>query len=194
MPVQSGRNGLIIMKNEERLMVDGYLYGNEDDVKLAKEEKKTAEYLETKINYDDVQTTLRIYNKAIKDKIFKTPAGFEFLKKMRNEMIKRGMPEENIGGIPLYKVFSKEEEQKPVRIFQVKENNDGTKEMLRFSLWANIALVIIIIGMFIITIVGENVNILNYRHKIENEYAAWQLELEEREAVIREKEAQLRLE
>ena len=182
------------MKNEERLMVDGYLYGNEDDVKLAKEEKKTAEYLETKINYDDVQTTLRIYNKAIKDKIFKTPAGFEFLKKMRNEMIKRGMPEENIGGIPLYKVFSKEEEQKPVRIFQVKENNDGTKEMLRFSLWANIALVIIIIGMFIITIVGENVNILNYRHKIENEYAAWQLELEEREAVIREKEAQLRLE
>ena len=175
-------------------MVDGYLYGNEDDVKLAKEEKKTAEYLESKINYDDVQTTLRIYNKAIKDKIFKTPSGFEFLKKMRNEMIKRGMPEENIGGIPLYKVFSKEEDNKPVRIFQVKENNDGTKEILRFSLWANIGLIIIVIGMFIITIIGENVNILNYRYKIENEYSAWQQELEEREAVIREKEAELRLE
>lgn len=182
------------MKNEERLMVDGYLYGNEDDVKLAKEEKKTAEYLETKINYDDIQTTLRIYNKAIKDKIFKTPAGFEFLKKMRNEMIKRGMPEENISGIPLYKVFSKEEDRKPVRIYQVKESNDGTKEMLRFSLWANIAMVIIIIGMFAITIMGENVNILNYRYKIENEYSIWQQELEEREAVIREKEAELRLE
>lgn len=181
------------MNNEERLIVDGYLYGNEDDVKLAKEEKKTAEYLETKINYDDIQTTLRIYNKAIKDKIFKTPAGFEFLKKMRNEMIKRGMPEENIGGIPLYKVFSKEEDNKPVRIFQVKENNDGTKEMLRFSLWANIGLIIIVIGMFIITIMGENVNILNYRHKIENEYSVWQQELEEREAVIREKEAELRI-
>ena len=181
------------MNNEERLIVDGYLYGNEDDVKLAKEEKKTAEYLETKINYDDIQTTLRIYNKAIKDKIFKTPAGFEFLKKMRNEMIKRGMPEDNIGGIPLYKVFSKEEDNKPVRIFQVKENNDGTKEMLRFSLWANIGLIIIVIGMFIITIMGENVNILNYRHKIENEYSVWQQELEEREAVIREKEAELRI-
>ena len=99
-----------VMRNEERLMVDGYIYGNEDDVKLAKEEKKTAEYLEERINYDDLQTTLRIYNKAVKDKIFKTPVGFEFLKKMRNEMILRGMPEENIGGIPLYKVFSKEEE------------------------------------------------------------------------------------
>lgn len=182
------------MRNEERLIVDGYLYGNEDDVKLAQEEKKTAEYLESKINYDDIQTTLRIYNKAIKDKIFKTPAGFEFLKKMRNEMIKRGMPEENIGGIPLYKVFSKEEDNKPVRIFQVKEKDDGSKEMLRFSLWANIALIILVIAMFAITIMGENVNILNYRYKIENEYSIWQQDLEEREAAIREKEAELRME
>ena len=66
--------------------------------------------------------------------------------------------------------------------------------MLRFSLWANIGLIIIVIGMFIITIIGENVNILNYRYKIENEYSVWQQELEEREAVIREKEAELRLE
>ena len=44
-----------IMRNEERLVVDGYLYGNEDDVKLAKEEKKTAEYLESRINYDDLK-------------------------------------------------------------------------------------------------------------------------------------------
>ena len=182
-----------VMRNEERLMVDGYIYGNEDDVKLAKEEKKTAEYLEERINYDDLQTTLRIYNKAVKDKIFKTPVGFEFLKKMRNEMILRGMPEENIGGIPLYKVFSKEEESKPVRIFQIKENNDGTKEMLRFSLWANIALILIVIGMFVITITGENVNIMNYRHKIENEYSLWQQELEQREAIVKEKEAELRL-
>ena len=181
------------MKNEERLIVDGYLYGNEEDVKLAKEEKRTAEYLESRINYDDLQTALKIYNKAIKDKIFKTPAGFEFLKKMRNEMIKRGMPEENVGGIPLYKVFAKEDENKPVRIFQVKQNNDGVREMLRFSLWANLALIIIVIGMFIITIVGENVNVINYRHKIENEYSVWQQELKEREAVIKEKEAELRL-
>lgn len=108
-------------------------------------------------------------------------------------MIKRGMPEEKVGGIPLYKVFSKEEENKPVRIFQVKQNNDGTREMLRFSLWANLALIIIVIGMFIITMMGENVNVINYRHKIENEYSIWQQELEERETVIKEKEAELRL-
>ena len=48
--------------------------------------------------------------------------------------------------------------------------------------------------MFIITILGENTNVLNYRYKIENEYSIWQQELEEREAIIREKEAELRLE
>ena len=182
------------MKNQERLMFDGYLYGIEDDAKLAKDEKKKAEYMESKLNYEDIQTVLRIYNKAIKEKIFKTPSGFEFLKKMREEMIKRGMPEENIPGIPLYKVFSKEEENKPVRIFQIKENNDGTKEMLRYSLWANIAFIIIIIGMFVITMTGENVNIINYRHKIENEYSIWQQDLEAREEMIRQKEAELRIE
>ena len=36
------------MRNEERLIVDGYLYGNEDDVKLAKEEKKTAKKASSK--------------------------------------------------------------------------------------------------------------------------------------------------
>lgn len=180
------------MKNEERLIVDGYLYGNEEDVKLAKEEKKKTEYLETKINLDDVQTTLKIYQKAIKEKMFKTPAGLEFLKKMRYELIKRGVPEEVVGGVPLYKVFSQEEDNKPVRIFQVKERKDDSKEMLRVSLWINIALFVLVIAMFAVALIGENTNVINYRYKIQNEYSIWQQELEEREAMIREKEAELR--
>ena len=182
------------MENAGRLIFDGYLYGNEDDVKLAKEEMKTAKFLQSKINYDDIQTTLKIYDKAIKDKIFKTPAGFEFLKVMRYEMIKRGMPTENIQPIPLYLVFSKEAEKRPIRIFQVKERDDNLKENLRLSLWANIALGFLVIGMFLITLFGNNTNIINYRYKIENEYVNWQQELEEREAVIREKEAALGIE
>lgn len=182
------------MKNEERLVFDGYLYGNEDDVKLAKEERKTARYLQSKINYDDIQTALKIYDKAIKDKIFKTPVGFEFLKVMRFEMLKRGMPAENIQPIPLYLVFSKETEKRPVRIYQVKERNDKLRDNFRISLWANIALGLLVIGMFLITLFGNNTNILNYKYKIQNEYVIWQQELEAREAVIAEKEAELGIE
>lgn len=179
------------MNNIERLVVDGYLYGNEEDVNLVKEEKKTAAYLSSKINYEDLETTLKIYDKAVKDRIFKTPAGFEYLKVMRYEMMKRGMPEERIQPIPLYMVFSKKTEERPVRIFQLKENKDEIKKILRMSLWMNIALGILVVGMFMITLFGNNTTILNYKHKIENQYAGWQQELEEREAIVRQKEAEL---
>lgn len=182
------------MKNEERLIFDGYLYGNEEDANLAKEERKTVRFLQSKINYEDIQTSLKIYDKAIKDKIFKTPVGFEFLKVMRYEMIKHGMPAEKIQPIPLYLVFSKEAEKRPVRIYQVKERDDKLKENFRISLWANIAMGILVIAMFAMTLFGDNTNILNYKYKIENEYVIWQQELEEREAVILEKEAELGIE
>ena len=168
------------MNNEERLLFDGYLYGNDEDVQLAKEEKKKAKFIESKINYDDIQTTLKVYEKAIKDKIFRTPTGNEFLKKMRVEMIRRGMPVEKIPPIPLYQVYSKDVETRPIRIFQVKESKDDSKEMLQKSIWINIALIILVIGMFLITMFSENTNIINYRYKIQNEYSIWQQELEER--------------
>lgn len=179
------------MRNEERLMVDGYLFGNEEDAKMAKEEKGAIAYLEERIHYDDINTSLRIYEKALKEKIFKTPVGHDFLKKMQREMIEHGMPEEKIPPIPLYKVYSRTEENRPVRIFQVKAKEDNNKEYLRFSLWMNIALVILVIAMFGITLLGETTNVLNYRYKIENEYSIWEQELEEREKLIREKETEL---
>ena len=88
-------------------------------------------------------------------------------------------------------MYSKDVETRPIRIFQVKESKDDTKEMLQKSIWLNIALVVLVIGMFLITMFGENTNIINYRYKIQNEYSIWQQELEEREAIIREKEAKM---
>ena len=150
-------------------------------------------FIESKVNYDDLQTTLKVYEKAINEKIFRTPAGFEFLKKMRKEMVKRGMPVDKIPPIPLYMVFSKEVETRPIRIFQVKEKREDSKELLRKSVWLNVGLIILVIGMFMITMFGGSTNILNYKYKIENEYSIWQQELEEREAIIREKEAELNI-
>lgn len=179
------------MKDEERLEVDGYLYGSEGDVALAKEEKKKAKYLETRINYEDTQTALKIYEMAVKEKVFKTPTGVGYLMKMRVELIKKGIPVEEISPIPLYHIFSEEEEKRPVRIYQVKEKEDNSREMLRTSLWVNIALIFLVIGMFMITMFGSNTNILNYKYKIENQYSSWKQELEEKEETLRQKEAEL---
>ena len=66
------------MNSEERLTVDSYLFMNDADVKVAEEEKKKIEYLETKIDYNNIEVTLKIYEKAIKEKIFKTPIGYDY--------------------------------------------------------------------------------------------------------------------
>ena len=106
-------------------------------------------------------------------------------------MMKRGMPVEKIPPIRLFKNFSQEEDNKPIRILQVKGNAEDNKELLRFSLWMNIALFLLVVGMLFITLLGENTNILNYRYKLENDYAIWEQELTEKEAELLEREKAL---
>ena len=181
------------MKNEERLIIDGYRFLNDNDAKLATEEKKKIAYLETKLNYENIDVALKIYEKVIKEKVFKTPIGIEYLIKIRSELMRKGIPEERIPAIPLTKNYSVEEDKRPVRILQVKEAKDNNKELLRASLWLNIGLFLLVIGMLFITLMGENTNMLNYRYKLENDYAIWEQELQEREAKVLEKERELNI-
>ena len=54
---------------------------------------------------------------------------------------------------------------------------------------------LVIIGMFIImSVSGESVTIVNYENELINKYEAWEKELEEREAVVMQKEAELGIE
>lgn len=182
------------MKNEERFMVGGYMFGNQEDVKQAQEEERTFAFLEQKINYDDTHTTLRIYEKAIEEKIFKTPIGFEFLRKIQQEPMSRGVPYEEIRPIPLYQVFSRTQVVKPARKTRVKVKPDKTKIYLGASLLLNAALAAAIIGMFVISLLGDTPNMVNYRYRIEDEYSAWEQELTERENRIKERERELNLE
>lgn len=54
-----------------------------------------------------------------------------------------------------------------------------------------VMLAVLVIVLFAISLTGKNPTIINYRSKIVNQYASWEQELKEREAVVREKEAQL---
>ena len=71
--------------------------------------------------------------------------------------------------------------------------NSQTEQKLKTSVFLNILLIAAIIALFVITINGENVNIINYRYKIENEYSQWQKQLEEREAAVRDRERALEM-
>ena len=49
-------------------------------------------------------------------------------------------------------------------------------------------LILLVIGMFIIASMGNSPTILNYKKEIQNEYADWQTQLEEKESELRERE------
>ena len=61
------------------------------------------------------------------------------------------------------------------------------------SICLNIVLAILVIVMFVISTTGSRPTILNYEKALQNRYASWEQELNDRENAVREKERQLML-
>ncbi len=68
------------------------------------------------------------------------------------------------------------------------------KSSLRMSLAVNFFLLLVAAGMVAIALLDSTPNIINYENKIQDKYAQWEMDLEEREAKVKEKERELHLE
>lgn len=185
---------------QEKKEIEGYLFLNDKDADMAALERRKIDYLEEHVDYDEPEAILRIYEKAINDRIFKTPVGIVYLKKMRDYLLlQESIEPEKVVPIPLYQNFSGElrENQNPARSrVKPSEKQKEDKKLLRFilSVILNILLGMAIIAMFVITLKADQPNILNYEKAITNQYASWEQELTERERIIREKERELNIE
>ncbi len=175
-------------------MVEGYLFMNEEDAELARQEKKKIEYLKQHIHYSSAEGVLRIYKKALAERIFKTPVGHDFLKEMREQLLQSGqLEEEEIPPVVLFTTYNlrMRKSYTPARE-RVKVQEEKTHWQV-ISLIANLILALAVAGMFMITLKSDNPNILNYEKNLVNRYAAWEQELREREQVVREKERELNI-
>lgn len=177
-------------KNRSIRIVDGFCFHTEQDAELADLERKKIAYLESKMDYSNPDSILRVYEKAIQDKIFKTPVGFIYLKHLQEYLLKQGqIAREDVEPIPLQQSFAKKTKE---------EKQTTTKEQktaaLSFSLILNFLLGAAIVAMFAIALNASQPNILNYEKVITDRYATWEQQLTEREQVIREKERELKIE
>ncbi len=183
------------MEKEER-QVGGYLFGSDKDVELAKAEQAKIAYLEERMQYNNPKSVLAAYNKLVEGRVFTTPVGFKYLEKLRDFLISNGL-KEAMSVIPLHQVYSYDpEEDRPKRAFSSPKKNNEQRELrriLRWSLLINIFLLILIIGMFVISITGDSPTILNYERTVQNKYADWDAQLTKREEAIREKERSLQI-
>lgn len=185
------------MEKRKEWSVGGFQFSTERDMELAKEEQSKIAFMEKRMHYDQPESVLYIYNKAIENGIFQTPVGLQYMQKLYDFLTEHGLSE-RAESIPLRQVYSYDPraEIKP-RMAKKRVQPSKYKELrskLRKSVILNILLVAVVIAMFIITLTGKNPNILNYEKKLTDKYAGWEQELTEREAVIREKERELRIE
>lgn len=179
----------------ENRIVEGFLYYTDNDAVLAAQEQKKVEYLEQRMDYRHPETVLKLYNRALQERIFKTPIGLMYLKHLREFLLEQeGIDKENIQPIPLYMTFDGEirERTNPAK----KRIQPATKKKsmaLPISVMLNVGLIIAVIAMFVIALNASQPNILNYKDNLVNQYSAWEQELTEREKAVREKELELKI-
>lgn len=175
-------------------IAEGYRFATIEDAKQALLEKKKAAYFESKLVNRNAQNMLSVYDKILDERVFLTPAGWEYLKRLQGELRLLGIEEEKIRPIPMYTAFfhqNNDEETIVKQKVRPKKEKETAKSKLIISILINVILAFMVIAMFVISLNSSNPNILNYRKNIENEYAAWEQELTDREKEIRLKEAQM---
>lgn len=180
---------------QDKRVVEGYRFLSEEDAELARQEKKKIDYLEKYMDYQMPENVLRVYKKALAERIFKTPVGYDYLKRMQTYLRKCGMvDEEEIPPVVLQSVYTTRmrENYSPARQ-RIKPAKEKKPQWPVISLIANIILAIGIAAMFGIALKSDNPNILNYETQLVNKYASWEQELTEREKVVREKEKELNI-
>jgi hypothetical protein len=190
MPVEDSN-----IKNTQPYEVDGYRFYTEKDAKLAQLELRKIQYLSNRIDYDRPESVLRVYDKAVSERIFMTPVGIKFLRELREFLLNSPkIPNEKIQPIPMTGSFDNEIRSKSTpakKRVKPSEKKDPKSQALAISVMINIVLVVAILAMFVITLNSDQPNVLNYEKAITDKYASWEQQLTERENAVREKEREL---
>ncbi len=186
------------MADKTDWIVEGFQFGTEQDANLAKNEKLRVERLEERLDYQSLEMVYAVYKKAVENRVFKTPVGYEFLKKLQRILKENPDFEYEVEEIPIQGVYSLRESANPtverIKASQKKPKPAKKTVGLRASLFINVVLMLLIALMFYISMTSTNPTALNYERAVQNKYAEWERELSERESAVREKERELLLE
>lgn len=178
---------------EHNLIVAGYAFANEEDARLAREELKKVHFFDTKMDYSNTENVLMLFQKILEERVFRTQIGMDYLHRLQNLLVERGVESERIPVIPINAVYrpqmnKQNRPQTPKRVEMHEKQREHT--LLLSSLIVNAAMVILVILLFAITLKSDNPNILNYEKALVNKYASWEQDLSERENKVREAERQ----
>lgn len=191
--------------------IDGFYFETDELYEEAHKEKLAVAYLSKQVDLSDNKQALRLYQQAASQKLFSTVIGLTFLRDIefrlkKDESIPKDQimavtvplkerppekPSVSISSLQSEDGTSKKERQKK-DAYPFNEKTEAGKYRRRFhGALAFVFILLATIGvMFFITLSSDLPTIVNYRTRLNNEYASWDEELKEREAALdlREKE------
>ena len=181
--------------------VDGFLFEDETTAELAKKEEEGIRFIKERTALNNPEVVLKLYNKLLEQKLFVTPVGTRFLLELQSVLLRTPyMAREEIPPIPVSDMLLKKEPEPTGPVAKVKETakkvdkkvEGNYKKPFYAALFFAVVFALSVVGMFIINeISGNNVNIINYRNEILNEYSTWEQQLEEKEAELKAWEEEL---
>lgn len=197
--------------------VDGFLFEDEEMAKLARKEEEGIRFIKERTALDNPEVALKLYKKLLQQEIFETPVGVRFLTELQNIALSSTyIPRDEIPPIPVSapegvkgaETPSSGEKvmQKPVEVVKKSSKKADAKpggnykKPFYVALFFAIIFGVSVLGMFAINAIsGNNINIINYREQLLDEYSGWEQELkteEERlekwEELLEQRENQLR--
>lgn len=176
---------------------EGFFFLNAEDAELAVKERKQIKYLETHLDYRYPEQVLVLYERMLRERIFKTPVGMIYLKQLQGFLLKEsGLDPDRVPMIPVYAPCM----GMPEKVERTAGRGRGVSSKVklqpawpRISVILNVLLAAAVTAMFVMTLISDTPNMLNYRTAILDEYSSWQQDLLERERVIRAKERELKI-
>lgn len=175
-------------------IVDEFQFLNKKDLERAKKEKETINKLEESLLGKDTDTMLATYKKAVSKRYFITPVGLAYLSRMRQYLSENTNEElPVIPVVPVRRGVSEELYEEAQNKLRDKEKKLEKQLLDKKKLVVIvIALLACVIGMIFIAATSDNMGYINTEEKILDKYSAWEEELTQREAAIREQEEQLK--
>lgn len=170
----------------------------EKERREARRESDIVCQIRKKADLSDARTALKIYNKSIGDKLFRTLVGYAFLEELRETIIKSGLVEEDaLAEIPVMETGKEEQKSPSLPLFQrdkYQKLYEGQKLLNKKLKITVAALILLVIGFVVINFRFEYsifTYFTDYKAKMEEElidkYKSWETELQEREENFNEK-------
>ena len=173
---------------DDKLVVDGFIFRSKREFDKAKKEYETIKELKQKMDMNNQENLIEIYNRLVSKRYFQTPIGLSFLHELR-VFLKEGNDNVSVAYVPVVSsggVKNRSEQNRQYMELQKQYNKQSmTKNRLILAI---VSMIIVIVGMIFIMATNENVGYFNAEEKVLNKYSAWEERLQkwEEELTIRE--------